>query len=489
MQAMPFHKHRGWGSMKIGLVPLFLAASGFASPPRKTSLDDCLRTAAAAVSTLYECSFEAPPGTVDKHVRIVVDALLSGAKVWLNGELVGEHNSAISPFEFDLTPALKTGATNKLSMRVENPGLLRNVYLLTTGRVFPVKQTVVAAPQRIAVSVMVRNTLDNTSGVQASFAVSIGGRTVGSGSANAAVPPNLTQSIEAVIALRPEDVKLWDPDHPNLYRLRTVITKNAEAVEGGYETEMESVFGIRTIEIRDSQFLLNGEPLRLGGAHPAGEPGEEDLRAMKEAGMVFQMVDHPVSISVLDWADRNGLLLIERAEMRDRDADHPSVIAWAGATPDDSVNAKRMDPARPVSMVDFAIAKAATLESTTSRWPGKAVFLDAITEPAGVAELLRKNPGVFGAAAAVAKDPGWAEQFRGAMIHSIFQKNGNTFVEVRNSAGFPSQILRDYEVRVGPHTQRLPMLKPGESVTLEFEHVNPYRVEVWQPTGFAVDSH
>ncbi len=468
--------------MKIALLPLCLAASGFAAPPRRTSLDDCLRSAGPSV---YECSFKSPPDTVDKHVRIAVDALVSGAKVWLNGELIGEHNSGIAPFEFDLTPALKTGSTNTLTLRLEKPGILRQVYLLTTGRVFPVKQNVVATPQRLAVSVLVRNTLDNTSGVQASFTVSIGGKTVGSGAANAAVPPNLTQSIEAIIALRPEDVKLWDPDHPNLYRLRTVIAKNAEAVEGAYETEIESYFGIRTVEIRDSQFLLNGEPLRLGGAHPAGEPGEEDLRSMKEAGMVFQMVDHPVSISVLDWADRNGLLLIERAEMRDRDADHPSVIAWAGATPDESAYAKRMDPTRPVSTVDFAIASPFSLDGIP---PDKPVFLDTIAHPEDNAELLRNRPGVFGAAAAVAKDSGWIGQFRGAVIQGIFQKNGNTFVEVRNSSGFPSRILRDYVVRVGPHTQRLPTLNPGQGVTLEFEHVNPYRVDVCGPTGFVVDS-
>ena len=460
------------------MLPLFLAVSSFASSPLKTPLNDCLQPA-------YQCSFESPPGAADKHVRVVVDGLLSGAKVWLNGELIGEHRNGITPFEFDLTPALKTGVANKLAIGVEKPGTLRDVYLLTTGRVFPVKQTVVAAPQRIAVSVMVRNTLDNTSGVQASFAVSLGGRTVGTGSANAAVPPNLTQSIEAVITLRPEDVKLWDPDHPNLYGLRTVITKNVEAVEGGYETEIESEFGIRTVEIRDSQFLLNGEPLRSGGAHPAGEPGEEDLRSMKEAGMVFQMMDHPVSTAVLDWADRNGLLLMEKAEMRNRDANHPSVIAWIGATPDDSADAKRLDPTRLASNVDFAVATPATLEST---WPGRPVFLDTIPEPAGVAELLRKHPRVFGAGAAVAKDSRWPEQFRGAVINGIFQRNGNTFVEVRNSSGFPSQILRDYEVRVGHLTQRLPILKPGEISTLEFEHVNPYRVEVLQPTGFAVDS-
>ena len=484
MRAKLFHKDRcsRSRSMKIAFLPLLLAASGLAAPPQRTSLNECLRSAGPSV---YQCSFQAPPGAVDKHVRIVADALLSGAKVWLNGELIGEHKSGIAPFEFDLTPALKTGATNTLAMRLENPGILRDVYLLTTGRVFPVKQSVVAAPQRVAVSVTVRNTLDNTSGVQVSFTVSIGGKTVGNGSANAAIPPNLTQSIDAVIALRSEDVHLWDPDHPNLYRLRTAITKNAEAAEGDYETEIESAFGIRTVEIVGSQFLLNHEPLRLGGAHPAGEPSEEDLRSMKEAGMIFQLLDHTVSTAVLDWADRNGMLLIEKSEMRDRDANHPSVIAWAGATPDDSIATKRMDPTRPVTMIDFVVATPPSLMATS---PVRALFLDAISEPDGIAELLRDTPRIFGAAAANSKDSRWAEQFRAARIHDVFQSNGNTFIEVRNSAGFPSQILRDYKVRVGPHTRNLPILKLGESATLEFEHVNPYRVEVRQPTGFVVDS-
>ena len=484
MKVTPFQNHRGRGSKstKIALLPLVLAASGFAVPPQRTSLNDCLRSVGPSI---YQCDFKAPPDSVDKHVRIVVDALLSGAKVWLNGELVGEHKTAISPFEFDLTPALKTGAANTLTLNLENPGLPSDVYLLTTGRVFPVKQTVVAAPQRVAVSVMVSNTLDNTCGVQASFTVTIGGKTVASGSANATIPPNLTQSIGAVFALQPEDVHLWDPDHPNLYQLRTVITKNAEAVEDSYETEIQSVFGMRTIEIRGSQFLLNGEPMRLGGAHPQGEPTSGDLRSMKEAGMLFQMVDHPVSAATLDWSDRNGLLLIEKGEMRDRDADHPSVIAWASATPDEAAYTKRMDPTRPVSAWDFTIANLATLDSIP---PDKPVFVDTIASPEKISELLSKRPNVFGAAAAIATDFRWAGQFRGARIERVFQKNGNTFIEVRNSSGFPSQILRDYEVRVGPHTQKLPILKPGEIATLEFEHVNPYRVEVSLPTGFVVDS-
>ncbi|MEP6540193.1 MAG: sugar-binding domain-containing protein, partial [Bryobacteraceae bacterium] len=290
---------------KLSWLLWFPAVTSFAAPPAKTLLSECLRGGGPS----YECSFQAPADAADKHVRVVLDGSMSQVAILLNGELLGERHSGVTPFELDLTPALKTGATNQLAVRLDKTGSLRSLYLLTTGRVYPVSQTISASPQRIAVSVMVRNTLDNTAGVQASFEISINGKAVASGSVNAAVPPNLTQPMEALIPLRPEDVKLWDPDHPNLYRIRTVVAKNAEAVEGAYETEIESPFGIRTVEIQGSHFLLNGEPLRLGGAHPAGEPAEAELQSMKEAGMVFQMLDHPVSTSMLEWADRNGLLL------------------------------------------------------------------------------------------------------------------------------------------------------------------------------------
>jgi beta-glucuronidase len=501
--------------MKIASLLLFLAAGSFAAPPQRTSLNgswlfsikpgpDNARwtavtlphTAQSQSTAWYQRSIDVPQAAVDKHVRIVFDAVSERAKLWLNGVVVGVHDGGYGPFEIDLTPSLKTGATNLLALEMEKPGILRSAHLLTTGRVFPMKQTVVATPQRISVSVMVRNTLDNTSGVQASFEVRKGGKIVGRSSVNATVPPNLTQSIDAAITLPPADVKLWDPDHPNLYQLRTVIAKNAEAVESAYDTEIESTFGIRTVEIRGTQFLLNGEPLRLGGANSVAEPSEQDLRSMKELGMVFLDIAHPVSATVLDWADRNGMLLIAPSEMRDRHSNHPSVIAWKVITRDDYTFTRRMDPTRPITSAaeesgayaDFLSATMETLEATHTRWPQKPVFVREIRQSQGLARKLAQHPYVMGAAAATPGDPKWGDEFRTAVIRTIFQRNGNTFVEVQNPAGFPSQILRDYEVRVGPLTRRLPAMNPGDIWTLEFEHVNPYTVAVWQPTDFVVDS-
>jgi beta-glucuronidase len=513
---------------KLSCLLLLLAADSIAAPVEKTSLNGSWRFSAeppkAVVEQLrwhqavfddsgwsvtslpqtavipgavwYRRRFDVSGAASEKHVRIAFDGTLERTKVWLNGELIGELNGGPAPFELDLTPSVKAGATNTLCVRAENPGILRDVYLLTTGRVFPVRQAIVATPQRISVSVTVRNTLDNTSGVQAKFEVLSAGRVIGSASASGTVPPNSIGSMDGSIALRPEDVKLWDPDHPKLYQLHTVVAKSSEGVEGAYETDIASTFGIRVIEIHGTQLLLNGEPIRLGGANPIAEPNDQYLRMMKQAGMVFLKLSHPVSVGVLDWADQNGLLVIEGAHMRERDTNHPSVIAWSLAAENDYTHLKQIDPLRlttaassePGAQADFLCTDAASLEATHSRWPDKPVLVGDIREPKGAAEMLRNHPYVIGAVPQTVEYPRWAEEFRAASISAVYQKNGNTLVEVHNRSGFPIETLRDYEVKVGPHTKRLPIMRPGESVTLEFEHVNPYTVEVRQPTGFVVDS-
>ena len=355
-------------------------------------------------------------------------------------------------------------------------------------------------------------------------------------------------------------------------------------MEGAYETEISSVFAIRTMRIQGPQILLNGEPLRLGGAnrmsdHPrfgSIEPAEvieEDLRLMKEAGMVFQRISrYPAPTALIEWADRNGMLLIEEPpnwpltakemdsaetrakfkrairEMIERDSNHPSVVAWSIGSDFESDSpegirwiremynyVKELDPTRPVTFASSRNWKAAigdegsayvdfiganiyaspqemskALESIHSRWPGKPIFVmefglgtDAYLR--AVTGVLRSHPYVAGAAVWPFSDDrvshrGMAntdrhtsaaydtmrEEFSSAVIRSISQKNGNTFVEVYNRADFPLQTLRGYEVRVGPHSRKLPDLKPGEAVTLEFEQVNPYRVEVRQHRGFVV---
>jgi beta-glucuronidase len=152
-----------------------------------------------------------------------------------------------------------------------------------------------------------------------------------------------------------KDVALWDQDHPNLYKAEVFLGSDTLAV----------AFGIRKLEVRGNQLLLNGEPIKMGGAnrpldHPeygSMDPAvvlDKDLGLMKGGCMEMSRINHyPVPEYLLDWADRNGLLIIEEAgnwqmtpkqmsdtmmrrkwqsqmrEMVERDWNHPCIFAWS----------------------------------------------------------------------------------------------------------------------------------------------------------------
>ena len=116
---------------------------------------------------------------------------------------------------------------------------------------------------------------------------------------------NIPVNEEAVVSLEAilpaKEVKLWSHDDPNLYKARVFIPNDT----------ISTTFGIRKVEIRGTQLLLNGEPVRMGGANrPTDYPGlgsldpdsviERDLTLMKSGGMeLSRIAHHAVSEKVL----------------------------------------------------------------------------------------------------------------------------------------------------------------------------------------------
>ena len=128
----------------------------------------------------------------------------------------------------------------------------------------------------------------------------------------------------------------------------------------GVVDAIEDRFGFRTIETRDGQFYLNGEPLYLRGALdqdyypdtictvPSVEFLEDQFRKAKELGLnclrchikaadprYYEVADR---IGMLIWTELpNGGMATERSRGRkekllkgivDRDGNHPSIIIW-----------------------------------------------------------------------------------------------------------------------------------------------------------------
>ncbi len=339
----------------------------------------------------YRRRFEAPRSWNSKALRVEFEAVYHSAVVWLNGVKVGEHlRKGYTAFTCDLSPALRFGADNLLVVRVDNTfdtrmlprdnsfdwttdgGITRPVSLLVTPKTFiewigidtepdPEKASAV-----IDVRCSIRNTGARTARVSVGARVSEEdtGRTVAEQiqATSLTLGPGETREL-SLPQLRVAPVHLWHFDHPNLYRMHVELLVEGKPLYG-YSTS----FGVRKIEARGTGFYLNGERVwlmgveRMAGSHPdygMAEPLswiEHDHRDMKELNCVFTRVHWQQDRRVLDYCDRQGILiqvevpswggatfkgmtgepapeimqngLEQLREMVRRDRNHPSVVAW-----------------------------------------------------------------------------------------------------------------------------------------------------------------
>lgn len=151
--------------------------------------------------------------------------------------------------------------------------------------------------------------------------------------------------------------RLWTPDSPTLYRVRTTLEEAGKDVDS-----LTTRIGLRTIEVsREKGFVLNGKPLRLVGTnrhqdYPWVGPAlskaahRRDALLIKRSGHnIVRLAHYNQSAAFLDACDELGILTIpcipgwqfinrdprfsERVlrdirEMVRQDRNHPSVAFW-----------------------------------------------------------------------------------------------------------------------------------------------------------------
>ncbi|HAK76476.1 MAG TPA: beta-galactosidase [Runella sp.] len=354
-----------------------------------------------------------------KRVLLHFDAAYYATTVWLNNQKIGTHEGGYTPFHFDITDYLKSG-DNVLAVSVNNDtwqtgsipgakdngnandpfpgwinygGLVRPVYLTIEPELYLENLKIDAQPDlatgtaTLRLQARVRNASTQTQNPKLITSVLLGNQALKLvwKNASTSVSAGKTGLLEAETSLKAADVKLWNIDSPQLYQLQAVV---------GSDT-LSSSFGIRKVEVKNAQLLLNGQPIRLAGGNRVVdypslgslEPDwlvEKDFRLMKEAGMEFHRLTHYTpSETFYDLADRYGMLIITEAgnwqltptqmdndtirqkfkqqfrEMAERDWNHPSVIAYSVGneylsetpsgqrwTKDMMVYGKSLDPSR-----------------------------------------------------------------------------------------------------------------------------------------------
>jgi beta-glucuronidase len=281
----------------------------------------------------YALTIDGSLARPDKIQRLVFGRVMYHTRAWLNGEFLGEHIDGYLPFSFDVTGRIRPAA-NELVLRVDNRpridwmpaakqiewvqygGILQPVRLETRGKVAIAEIAVTAKPQgdgaslACTIEVEARENADDLqlrvgiSGEEASQ------RTLAfSAQSGAKSHQEISLTLQRAVA--------WSPESPRLYTLDATLER-----KGTMFDRMSTPFGIRTIEARGRQLILNGKPLKVRGVNRYDEYGrfgpnppwplvEAELRLMKRVGINLIRTHYPQNPQLLSLCDQLGILFLE----------------------------------------------------------------------------------------------------------------------------------------------------------------------------------
>ena len=268
------------------------------------------------------------------------------AEAWLNGTYLGGNESAMLPFRFDATAALRPG-DNLLAVRVIDACYDRAIDGFRLGEVPGGRQHddpwdpshrfynfggLTGDVRLLAKSVAWIDDAfiqPDPGGGRVTVDVDCGGDAAGARlaatieTAPTAGYPAMVASVSATadgpvvrLALELEDFEPWTLTHPLLYRLNLqMVHRSGEPLDTWSER-----FGMRTIAYRDGRMHLNGKPLILRGAlynqiYPVTlgrvppELASRDVELAREANLNFlRMFSKPPAPATLDACDEMGML-------------------------------------------------------------------------------------------------------------------------------------------------------------------------------------
>ncbi|GAL64773.1 beta-galactosidase [Algibacter lectus] len=284
---------------------------------------------------IYQKHFDTPADAESKNVFVLFDGVYNNATFWLNGKLLGENPYGYSPTYFDLTEVLKTdGTKNILTVHVDHSryvdsrwytgsGIYRHVKLITVDKLhIPIWGTFVTTPEVSAevATVQIQTKIKNGYGKNQNVTlitkiIDNQGKTVTLKEKETKIGSG--KEIEVLQRLQVANPKLWDTEHPNLYKVITNVSVKGKVIDT-YTTP----FGIRSLLFdKDKGFFLNGKPTYVKGVclhHDAGLVGaavpkgvwERRLQILKEGGVNAIRTSHnPFSEEFLDLCDEMGFLV------------------------------------------------------------------------------------------------------------------------------------------------------------------------------------
>lgn len=286
----------------------------------------------------YQRTFMVPAYWKEQRLVLRFGSVTNASKVYLNGNLICEHKGGYLPFETEISDAVRPGE-NLLTVAVDNRidystlpvgsegeagggmfgfqggsgkkrnqpnfdffnycGIARPVVLYTTPKQYISDITLT--------NEVTGNQADLHYEVQAEGAKKITVQCFDEEGRLAAE----SEGAEGVLKI--QNVTLWRPLKPYLYRI--LVTADDDSYTLPY--------GVRTVEVKDGKFLINGEAFYFKGygkhedTYPAGRGlnmpmNVKDISLMKwQEANSFRTSHYPYSEEMMRLCDREGIVVID----------------------------------------------------------------------------------------------------------------------------------------------------------------------------------
>jgi len=283
----------------------------------------------------YQRTVHRPASWTSGRVILRFDAATHEGNVYLNDTYLGQHIGGYTPFEFDITDAVEPGAPMRLSIGVNNeltehtvpPG---HIYETVDGRRkqqyhhdffnyagLPRSVWLIHVPDVRIDDITVITGIDDATGVVDYDVVT---------TTDADVTVTLRDRAGEIVgtaqgaegSIRVENATFWAPGAAYLYELEVTAY-----VDGTVEDAYRLPVGIRTIEVRGTEFLINGEPFYFTGFGKHEDSavrgkGHDDAYLVHDFELLhwvgansFRTSHYPYAEEVLEYADRHGIVVVD----------------------------------------------------------------------------------------------------------------------------------------------------------------------------------
>jgi beta-glucuronidase len=383
----------------------------------------------------YQTTVRVPRGWDGQRIVLHFESATHRATVWVNDAEVVSHEGGFTPFEAEVTEHVQAGeearvtvvVNNTLSFQTIPPGVIedtshgrrlryfhdffnyagihRPVWLYATPHVHLTDITVVTGLDGANGSIEYRAEAQDADGAEVRVVL------------READGVEVASSTGASSTLTVPNVSRWAPGDGYLYDLEVQLVGGDGELLDSYHQSV----GVRTVAVDGTRFLINGEPFHFKGfgKHediPVIGKGHNDAFLVHDFELLkwvgansFRTSHYPYAEAVLDYADRQGIVVIDETaavglnvnlsvedpdargsttfspervndqtreahvqairELVARDKNHPSVVLWsiANEPESDTEGAERyfeplfpltreLDPTRPVGFANLLTA-------------------------------------------------------------------------------------------------------------------------------------